>query len=256
MKIFQQWWETFLGAITFYTIIYISSSWKIKFQGIATYASWVGVILGSILALIDIILEFLGFPILTRSAVIVGFWIYLTGGLHLDGVMDTADGLAIFNNPQKRLDVMKDSLTGAFGVMAGCFIILLKIIALSDLSDNRSLILMATLGWGRWGQIVAIACYPYLRKEGKGAFHQEKIKPILDICISFCFYLIFSGIVIFFNPIKAELLLQMLGYGVGISLITGFWFYKKLGGHTGDTYGAVVEWTEALFLFLLTRIDN
>lgn len=252
MRIFTQWIQTFFGTITFYTIISLPSSWSLKFEGIARYASFVGLLIGFILAVTDFILAFFGFPIFTRSALIIGFWLILTGGLHLDGVMDSADGLAIFNNPQKRLEVMRDSVSGAFGVMAGCFVILLKIIALSEISGDRSVILMAAAGWARWGQMVAIAAYPYLREEGKGAFHKENSRPIFDILISFSFYLILSLIVLILTPEKLILILKMLGFGITISLITGYWFNQKLGGHTGDTYGAVVEWTEALFLALLT----
>jgi adenosylcobinamide-GDP ribazoletransferase len=54
------------------------------------------------------------------------------------------------------------------------------------------------------------------------------------------------------SPEKHILLLKMLGLGVSIGIISGYWFYRQLGGHTGDTYGAVVEWTETLFLCLLT----
>ncbi len=252
MRNFSPWVQTFFGAITFYTIISLPSSWTLKFEGIARYASWIGLFIGLILAITDFSLNFIGFPILIRSALIVCFWLILTGGLHLDGVMDSADGLAIFNNPPKRLEVMRDSLTGAFGVMAGCCVILLKIIALSEISSDRSVILMASAGWARWGQMVAIACYPYLREEGKGLFHKENSKAMIDILISFCFYIILSLIVLIIAPEKLILILKMLGFGVSMSLITGYYFNYKLGGHTGDTYGAVVEWTEVLFLCLLT----
>jgi adenosylcobinamide-GDP ribazoletransferase len=252
MRIFIQWVKTFLGAITFYTIIPIPTIWQLNFQGIARYAPLVGLLLGLILAGVDFALDFFGLPILTRSGLLVALGIVLTGGLHLDGVMDTADGLGVFNNPQKRLEVMKDSVTGAFGVMAGCVVIVLKIIALSDITSDRTVILMACGGWGRWAQVVAIACYPYLREKGKGSLHKENIQPKLDIFISFLFYVIFSAIVLILSPEKHILLLKMLGLGVSIGIISGYWFYRQLGGHTGDTYGAVVEWTETLFLCLLT----
>jgi adenosylcobinamide-GDP ribazoletransferase len=252
MKFVCNWVATFLGAITFYTIISIPSSWQLKFEGIARCASYVGLFLGVILAVVDGILNFWGFPILTRSAFLVGLWVFLTGGLHLDGVMDTADGLAVWNNPQKRLEVMRDSVTGAFGVMAGCFVIILKIVALSDLPVDRGFILMAATGWGRWGQLVAIACYPYLRPQGKGAFHKEHSQPLVDVIIASGFYVVFSSIVILYDVNLAGLLLKMLECGILMGLLTGYWLNRQLGGHTGDTYGAVVEWTEALFLCVLT----
>ncbi len=46
----------------------------------------------------------------------------------------------------------------------------------------------------------------------------------------------------------------MILAGIAIAISVGAWFNHKLGGHTGDTYGAVVEWTEALFLCVMTLL--
>jgi len=64
--------------------------------------------------------------------------------------MDSADGLAV-QNPQRRLQVMADSATGAFGAMAAIALVLIKTAALTDLDSYRWLALMAASGWGRWG---------------------------------------------------------------------------------------------------------
>jgi adenosylcobinamide-GDP ribazoletransferase len=175
----------------------------------------------------------------------------LTGGLHLDGVMDTADGLAV-QDRQRRLEVMADSATGAFGAMAAMAVLLLKTTALSDLEAYRSVALMASAGWGRWGQVVAIAFYPYLKPTGKGAFHKEAIRTPQDI-LSVGFFLLLGlcGLPLLYGS-DWWLSLGIVVGGSAIALLTGTYFNRQLGGHTGDTYGAVVEWTEALFLCLLT----
>ncbi len=51
------------------------------------------------------------------------------------------------------------------------------------------------------------------------------------------------------------LALGLMILGPGVAYIIGAWFNHQLGGHTGDTYGAVVEWTESLLLIGLTLID-
>ncbi|MFN5991847.1 MAG: adenosylcobinamide-GDP ribazoletransferase, partial [Dolichospermum sp.] len=58
--------------------------------------------MGGILGGLDVGMNYLGIPMLTRNALLVGAWIAITGGLHLDGAMDTADGLAV-GDPQRRL---------------------------------------------------------------------------------------------------------------------------------------------------------
>ncbi|MBF2026635.1 MAG: adenosylcobinamide-GDP ribazoletransferase [Oscillatoriales cyanobacterium C42_A2020_001] len=243
--------RTFLGAIAFYTCLPISYTWSPEFSGIARWAPVIGWGIGILLGLLDLALSLLPMPILPRSVLIVASWVAITGGLHLDGAMDTADGLAVLD-PQRRLDVMADSRTGAFGAMTAVIILVLKTASLASLSGDRGWSLVVAAGWGRWGQLVAITRYPYLKAEGKGAFHKAAIRaswepfPMLMLMIGV------SSIPLWFGwENQATVLISILG-GSAIAFLTGAWFNQKLGGHTGDTYGAVVEWTEALLLCLLT----
>ncbi len=248
-----QLWFSFIGAITFYTSIPIPVNWPLELKGIARWAPLVGLLMGAILGIFDAGLQELGMPVLTRSSLVVVGWIALTGGLHLDGVMDTADGLAV-QDPHRRLEVMADSATGAFGAMAAIALLLLKAAALTDLMAHRWLVLIAAAGWGRWGQVVAIVLYPYLKPTGKGAFHKEGIRTPQDILLGFCLLLFPSALLLWLDRSLWWISLAMIVGGCAIAFLTGAWFYRKLGGHTGDSYGAVVEWTEALFLCLLTQL--
>ncbi len=246
--------STLAAAIAFYTCLPVPTSWTLAFSGIARLAPIVGLAIGGILALIDSGLHLLGMPVLTQSALVVIAGIALTGGLHLDGVMDTADGLAV-PDPQRRLEVMSDSVTGAFGAMAAIALVLLKTVALADLNSYRWLALMASAGWGRWGQLVAIICYPYLKPNGKGAIHKNSQHSATDLVPGFLLLLALSGFLILQDESSWLMAAGMVFGGSAIAVLTGAWFNHKLGGHTGDTYGAVVEWTEALLLCLLTGLQ-
>lgn len=242
-----------LAAITFYTCIPVPGAGILDFQRVARLAPLVGLLIGGVLGLLDdLINRTLGMPVLTRSALVVVSWIAITGGLHLDGAMDTADGLAV-QQPQRRLEVMADSATGAFGAMAASAILLLKTAALTDLGDSRWLALIAACGWGRWGQQVAIARYPYLKPTGKGAFHKAAIRSYWDLLPGLLLMLGLSGLQILLMRRVVFAVGMALG-GSAIAFLTGAWLNRQLGGHTGDTYGAVVEWTEALLLCLLTAL--
>lgn len=251
--------QSLLGAITFYTCLPIPQSWQLEFRYVARFAPMVGILIGCLITLLDGLLGTLSMPTLTRSGVVIASWLALTGGLHLDGVMDTADGLAVMD-PERRLEVMTDSNTGAFGAMAAVVILGLKVSALADLSISRMPLLLTTAMWGRWAQQIAIANYPYLKPTGKGAFHKAALPSNQ--------YVILNGIGCVFVSLIAWMLLwgvptawgiaqwlTILGYIVAIAgwaIATGAWFNAKLGGHTGDTYGAVVEWTEVGTLVLAT----
>jgi adenosylcobinamide-GDP ribazoletransferase len=147
---------------------------------------------------------------------------------------------------------MVDSATGAFGAMAAIALLLLKTAALADLSSPHWLVLIMVCGWGRWGQQVAIALYPYLKPDGKGKFHSAAITTYGDVLPGLLLLISLSAGAVLLN--KNYLTLAMLAAigGMAIAHLTGAWFDRQLGGHTGDTYGAVVEWTEALLLCLLT----
>ncbi|NJP10544.1 MAG: adenosylcobinamide-GDP ribazoletransferase [Leptolyngbyaceae cyanobacterium RU_5_1] len=243
----------FLGAIAFYTSLPVPQQWTLEFHGIARWAPVVGLLIGVLLGGLDAALQVLGMPVLVRSAVVVISWVAITGGLHLDGAMDTADGLAVLD-PQRRLEVMSDSHTGAFGVMAAIAILLLKTTALTSLDSYRWLIIMAAASWGRWGQLVAIARYPYLKPDGKGAFHKAAIRSVWEAVPGLLLLLGLSSLFLFLNWDHWLMAIGMAMGGGAIALLTGAWFNHKLGGHTGDTYGAVVEWTEAILLCLLTMV--
>ncbi|MBD2254224.1 adenosylcobinamide-GDP ribazoletransferase [Nostoc parmelioides] len=240
-----------LASIIFYTSIPLPYINGLDFQRVSRLVPVVGLIIGGILGLFDGGMNYLGMPVLTRSALVVVLWIFITGGLHLDGAMDTADGLAV-GDPKRRLEVMADSATGAFGAMSAIAILLLKTSTLTDIGEYRWLILMAACGWGRWGQQVAIACYPYLKATGKGAFHKQAIRSYKDLLPGLCLMVAVSGLFWLVNNHHLLISVVVLITGSAIATLTAAWFNHKLGGHTGDTYGAVVEWTEALFLCVLT----
>lgn len=250
----QSWWRQLgldlAAAVVFYTCIPIAAV-ELDFRRVSCYAPVVGLIIGGILGLLDTGIQILGIPVLTRSALVVVSWVALSGGLHLDGAMDTADGLAV-QDKQRRLEVMVDSATGAFGVMAAITIILLKTAALHDINSHRALILMAAAGWARWGQQSAIALYPYLKPTGKGAFHKAAITSVRDILPGVLLLLSLTGLQILLNINAVVMAIVMFLGGSAIAFLTAAWFNSQLGGHTGDTYGAVVEWTETLFLCLLS----
>lgn len=245
--------RSILGALIFYTICPLPQHWQLEFTRIARWSPLIGLLIGGLLGLGDLGLASLGVPILTRSALVVGIWLLLTGGLHLDGAIDTADGLAVLD-PQRRLQVMSDSVTGAFGVMAAIVILLLKTSALYDLSSStyRFLGLIMAAGWGRWAQVRAIAHYPYLKETGKGAFHKQAMHLPQDLLLGLTLLLGCSGFWLWLDLTKWWLPLTGTIVGSISAILVGAWFNHQLGGHTGDTYGATVEWTETIILCLLT----
>ena len=234
------------GAIMFYTCLPLPHSWSLSFNRIARWAPLIGILIGAYLAAIDYLFQIVQLPMLTRSTAVVLLWIWVTGGLHLDGAMDTADGLAV--EPHRRLEVMADSRTGAFGVMGAFAILLLKTTALADIATYRPIVLMAVATWGRWAQVLAITRYPYLKPEGKGAFHRTHFQGPWDLAPGLVILLGLGMAFYWWHPTLWKLVLLSLLIGSVLSWAVSHWFYQQFQGMTGDIYGAIVEWMEALLL--------
>jgi adenosylcobinamide-GDP ribazoletransferase len=164
----------------------------------------------------------------------------LTGGLHMDGAMDTADGLGA---GERMLEAMRDSRVGASGAQALAVLLLLKAGALASLDGNAPWALVWAALWGRMAPLLAVAWFPYLHPRGSAGFHrqhwaglQAETRPGL---------LAGAGLVVL-GLSQGHAPLGLVG--VLPALLVPGWLGRRLGGHSGDSYGACVEWTEALAL--------
>ncbi|EKV02936.1 cobalamin-5'-phosphate synthase [Leptolyngbya sp. PCC 7375] len=245
----QQQWALLNGALLFYTSVPLPRQWPAELGQVARIVPVIGLGLGGLLTVLDAVLS-LGMPLLLRSAVLILVGVRLTGGLHLDGAMDTADGLAVQDN-QRRLDVMADSHSGAFGVMVAIAILLLKTVALAAITQGRWFALMASAAWGRWGQQWAIATYSYLKPRGKGAFHKQAL-PSCWYALPWAIGLVLlTGLGVVVGGISWRYGVVAIAAGLSSAGLVAAWLNRRLGGHTGDTYGAVVEWVEVVVLVSL-----
>jgi adenosylcobinamide-GDP ribazoletransferase len=245
MQILKSW----LAAWAFYSCLPAPQTLALDFSRIARWAPLMGLIIGGILCGCDYGLSLMEMPLLVRSTIIVGLWLWLTGGLHLDGAMDSADGLAV-TDPTKRLAVMADSATGAFGAMTAVAILMLKVVSLSAISSQRWLILLTIPAWARWGQVLAVVLYPYLKAQGKGAMHSKGVKPMPDLLGGLGALGLVAVAQYYWQP--SPIIWAMPIVGLTLSYLVGKYFNRAFGGHTGDTYGAVVEWVEAIGLVIFT----
>ncbi|GAW91514.1 adenosylcobinamide-GDP ribazoletransferase [Calderihabitans maritimus] len=183
------------------------------------------------------------------AAILLAIGLALTGGLHLDGVMDTFDGLLGGHSPERRLEIMKDSRVGAHGVTAALVIVFLKFALFQSLGRNQGIPFLVEMGMlSRWGAVLAIGFFPYAREAGLGmSFYQHATKR--EVLIG--------------SSIALGLAYYLTGWvGLITWLITGVLVYiwsrkvvKLLGGHTGDTYGATIEMLEVVVLLFLLSLE-
>ena len=209
----------------------------------------VGLMLGCGLAAIDWLLAGT-LPAGARAAVLVTLLAVATRGLHLDGLVDTFDGLLGGRDVPHRLEIMRDPRAGSFGVAALVLVLLLKWSALTGLVPplrRPGLLLVPALA--RYAMVVTAAAIPYARPEGLGAGYHRAARgmPLLAAGVT--------------AAVASALLfgvagLALLAVATATALMIGWWALRRVGGVTGDVYGAVCELTEAVMLLALSAAQG
>ena len=176
------------------------------------------------------------------SLVLVALSALLTGGLHLDGLADTFDGLGGYHgNRQRMLDIMRDPRIGAHGATALGLHLLSKVIVTSELLSAAAFWpLIAAPACARFCVLPLVKSFPYVRTDGLGVtLHAETHMPQLVAALAFTVVLLVA---------LDWRLLWPATFCVIVAMALGFWIAKRLGGLTGDIYGAAVELAELSFL--------
>lgn len=239
-----------LSALRFLTILPLGRDARPEEVGRSlVFFPLIGLLLGLLLAGLEWGLDSV-LPISVLSAVLLVVLVLITGATHLDGFIDTCDGLVAGKTPQQRWEIMRDSRVGAFGVVGACCLLLMKYASLSGLPDSSrigALVLMPVLG--RWAVVGAIAAFPYARPEGLGRAFKDKATwltvagaTIVALAVSVGF-LRFTGLAI------------MGGVGL-VTLALCVVLKRKFAGLTGDTYGAVIEVGEVTVLILAIALPS
>ncbi len=239
------------SAISFLTIVPIKS-YSITFLTTA-YFPFVGLILGAILFLLDLILE--KFLLLPRE-IVVGFvlviYIILTGGFHLDGLSDTVDGIsASIKDKTKILLVMSDSHIGAEGVVAIVCDILLKFVLLYKIPVGifQNILLIFPV-ISRYCMVVSMFFSKPAKPDGLGKLFIENTN-MKSLAISTIVCVIVA--MLFFNIIVA---IAMIVFSVLVVIITTKFLTKKIGGMTGDSIGAINEIAEITILSVFIILNS
>ncbi|MFC1919435.1 adenosylcobinamide-GDP ribazoletransferase [Chloroflexota bacterium] len=214
-----------------------------------TYFPLIGLFMGLVLWGTDFALS-LALPIPVVSALLLVVLALMTGALHLDGFIDTCDGIALRKTISERLDIMKDSRVGAFGVVGGSLLLLIKFAALISLPDVlRYAVLVMMPVIGRWAMVYAIYGYPYARpKGGTGSAYKKGAVAWRVIVAS----IVTMAIAVAIGQDWHGLILVAVVWIVIFAMAA--YFRNVFGGLTGDSYGAVNEVAEVTVLILMPVI--
>jgi adenosylcobinamide-GDP ribazoletransferase len=209
----------------------------------------VGLLIGAFLVAIYFLL-IRWFPSSVSDALILVVYIGITGALHLDGIADSCDGIFGGYDKEKKLEIMRQSTIGAFGVIGIVCIIGIRYLGVHSLTyggdglwlsqKGTALFLMPAVG--RWAQVLAAALSNYARsEEGVGKVFIDNVSlrhaiySALFPLVPLWFFCGINGLIIF--AVVTFVALPIIRYIKG-----------KIGGMTGDTLGAINEISEVVFL--------
>jgi adenosylcobinamide-GDP ribazoletransferase len=234
-----------ISAIQFLTTLPVGRHRTFEAPRIIPHFPIVGLVIGLIVMVGDSLLSRV-WPVAVVSLWDVLLLALLSGGLHLDGLGDTADGIFSHRTPEQMLTIMRDSRIGAMGLITIFFVLAFKWVGLQYLTENRLLFLIIVPAYSRGAMLFGIRLLKYGRPDGglgtdffsQGAGLSAFAGMSLPLLLSF--WLGWTWIL--FNLVFLVM--------TGLILL----FYKRrLDCITGDMLGAMVEIQEA-WLFLMGSI--
>ncbi len=245
--------RSFRLALQFLTVIPVKVTWEITPRAMGQAMAWfsvVGLLIGGGLALGDVGLRRLLPPPLAAAALLL-LWVGLSGVLHLDGFLDCCDGLLAAKPSQVRLEILRDTNVGAFAVVGAICLLLVKLAAILELAGpGRGAGLLVIPALTRAAMVYAAKVYPYARPgPGLGQLFREGL-TWLEVCLA-----------VVLAVAVAVALMGVVGLALAVAVwvttTIGAWFaMRRIGGLTGDVYGALNEVAEVVALVCLVAIQT
>lgn len=186
-------------------------------------------------------LEYKGVGTVLSAAVLTAIPFFVTGGIHMDGFLDTCDARASFGDREKKLEILKDPHTGAFGVILGILYVLFYFSACTELTEPMAGAAAAGFVLSRALSGFGAAVFPEARSHGMLSdfmrdVHKKQVSVVMAV----------------FGAFAACLMVGLGGrYGLlaVISSVTMFFYYRRVvllefGGITGDLAGYFLQLCE------------
>ena len=178
-----------------------------------------------------------------RTTVFVILPIVVTGGIHLDGFMDTSDALGSWQEKEKRLEILKDSHVGAMAVIGAITLCILNFGIWWELTDEMIYVVAIGFFISRVLSGFAVAAFPCAKNSGLVAMFQSEADKRMTKVILLLEFILAMGLAFWMNAVLAGAMLTAM-------LISYVWYYrmskKMFGGITGDLAGWFLQVCECM----------
>lgn len=251
--------KRFIGILQFFTRIPIrvNIGFDEEFHKTMYYFPLVGFVLGILYFIIGLVSSFLFDSYITSVNILIST-VILTGGLHLDGVGDTFDGIYSYRDKEKILEIMKDSRLGTNAMLSVLFLMLMKLGLIYSIVQSGQLYnLICMPVFARMA--IVIACYKSVtpRKNGMGNVFIGKpsLKMILTGIVYTVILIIIMGITLFnLNSLDLIKVIAFIPIMIILSRCFVRYIYSKIDGITGDILGCISELMEVMYLIYIYLI--
>ena len=243
------------GSWIFYTTFPKIPLINPEFKNIAQFAPVLGFFIGTIQSYIFLFLRTNSWSIYSSALICLASGYLITGGLHLDGLMDTFDG--IFAGKKRRLKAMKDSKVGSFGVQALVFITLIQIACILKIQNLVIFVLPICLFWGRFSNLFFIEKFKYISFKKKSISHKKFWNGLKKESLISIFFLLIFMVYQFVSITSQAILIKFLILiliGIILSYSIPNMLGNRIGGFNGDACGASIVLVETAMLFMLSLI--
>ncbi|MDP2330305.1 MAG: adenosylcobinamide-GDP ribazoletransferase [Reyranella sp.] len=246
---FDEWLQAFKEQVSFFTGLKLDVGiprWRLA--DVLPVLPFVGACVGLAAGIVFAVVRGVAGPGWLAAVLAVGAAVLITRALHEDGLADTADGLGPHGlEPSRRLEIMRDSRNGTFGVLALALSVLVKVACLAQFSGATGLVVLI----GAHALSRAVIAYPLLafspvHSDGLGA---RAGKPTdNDVWLTVGIGALLAFLLLLGKGFFVALLAPVLA--IVAAWAASHWIAKRLGGYTGDTLGAVQQKAEIAFLLV------
>lgn len=222
------------AAMAFLTVIPVATPEGASGERLGrAYFPAVGALLGLAAGACYVLVAAVTSPLVAAVAAIAALAV-LTGALHLDGLVDAADGLFGGGDVVRRLEVMRDSRVGSFGLVAVVLVLLGDVAALASISQARAIVALVIAGAvSRWALLLVIAALPYIRESGLGVAARGRHRRF-DLVLG-------SAITVIVCVLDWRRAVVAVVVALVIAAVVALIARRRIGGATGDVYGATAE---------------
>jgi adenosylcobinamide-GDP ribazoletransferase len=257
MTTVRQQFNIFLGALMFMTRLPVGRGYVFRSEDLprsAVYFPIVGLIVGLLGGLVLLGAEPF-FPPAVAVLFCMGTTVVVTGALHEDGLADAIDGLLGGQEPQRRLEIMRDSRLGSYGAVALWFSLTAKAFVLTSLLGEGVLkaanALIVAHGLSRAATVALLFSYPYVRND------QSKARPFGNaVTLKEALLALIFPVLLSFALLGNKSVLTLIAAAAG-TWAAGRYFQKKIGGITGDCLGAASQLIELVcYLSLVVELPR